>query len=66
MPASISGIETRLWNVDDDLRPSFMLLKPLEYLIPMLGLIFLRSADCKFEWEVQDQPCFSFHRTATS
>jgi len=52
MPASISGIENRLWNVDDDLHPSFM-LKPLEYLIPMLSLILLRYADYKFEWKVQ-------------
>lgn len=55
MPANVSGIEKRLWNGGDNLDASFM-LKPSEYLIPMLGLIFFRYADYKFDWQVQELP----------
>lgn len=48
-------------ELDDDLRTSFM-LKPLEYLIPILDLIFLCYADYKFEWKVQEPPGHSNRR----
>jgi hypothetical protein len=38
------------------------MLKPLGYLIPLLGLILLREADYKFEWKVQELSGRSNHR----
>lgn len=40
-------LETRLWEVADNLRANVG-LKPSEYSTPVLGLIFLRYADFKF------------------
>ena len=43
-----SDIEKRLWNVADHLRANTA-LRPNEFYIPVLGLIFLRYADYKFQ-----------------
>ncbi len=40
-------IEGRLWDAADELRANFK-LKASEYSVPVLGLIFLRYADHKF------------------
>ena len=48
MPANTTDLEKRLWNAADDLRANSK-LKSSEYSMPVLGLIFLRYADYKFE-----------------
>jgi len=47
MPANNTEIEKRLWDAADELRANSR-LKPSEYSVPVLGLIFLRYADHKF------------------
>jgi type I restriction enzyme M protein len=47
MPANYTELEKRLWEASDDLRANSK-LKPSEYSVPVLGLIFLRYADYKF------------------
>lgn len=42
-----NGIESKLWEVADQLRANSK-LKSSEYSVPVLGLIFLRYADHKF------------------
>ncbi|GAB4175181.1 MAG: class I SAM-dependent DNA methyltransferase [Roseiflexaceae bacterium] len=46
--SNIAEIERRLWDAADDLRANSK-LKSSEYSIPVLGLIFLRYADYRFE-----------------
>lgn len=53
MPANYTELEKRLWEASDDLRANSK-LKPSEYSVPVLGLIFLRYADYKFE-QVEQQ-----------
>ena len=48
MPANTTDLEKRLWDAADDLRANSK-LKSSEYSMPVLGLIFLRYADHKFE-----------------
>ena len=48
MPANTTDLEKRLWEAADDLRANSK-LKSSEYSMPVLGLIFLRYADHKFE-----------------
>lgn len=43
-----NAIETRLWDAADELRANSK-LKASEYSVPVLGLIFLRYADHKFQ-----------------
>ncbi|GAB6061173.1 type I restriction-modification system subunit M [Desulfonatronum parangueonense] len=43
-----SNIETRLWGAADELRANSK-LKSSEYSVPVLGLVFLRYADHKFQ-----------------
>ena len=55
MSANNTEIEKRLWDAADELRANSR-LKPSEYSVPVLGLIFLRYADHKFahaEREIQ-------------
>ncbi len=47
MPANTIEIEDRLWDVADNLRANSK-LKSSEFSVPVLGLIFLRYADCVF------------------
>jgi len=47
MPANYSELEKGLWEAADSLRANSS-LKPSEYSVPVLGLIFLRYADFKF------------------
>ncbi len=47
MPTDINGITDRLWAAADELRANSR-LKPAEYSVPVLGLIFLRYADDRF------------------
>jgi type I restriction enzyme M protein len=48
MPTNgIQAIENRLWSAADELRANSR-LRPSEYYLPVLGLIFLRYADHKF------------------
>ena len=47
MPTNNTEIEKRLWDAADELRANSK-LKPSEYSVPVLGLIFLRFADTKF------------------
>ena len=47
MPANTTDLEKRLWNAADKLRANSS-LKPSEYSVPVLGLIFLRYADYRF------------------
>ncbi len=47
MPANTPELEKRLWSAADDLRANSK-LKSQEYSGPVLGLIFLRYADHKF------------------
>ncbi|MBD2184972.1 SAM-dependent DNA methyltransferase [Planktothrix sp. FACHB-1355] len=47
MPANYTELEKRLWEAADELRANSK-LKPSEYSVPVLGLIFLRYADYKF------------------
>ena len=43
-----NNIESRLWDAADELRANSK-LKSSEYSVPVLGLVFLRYADCKFQ-----------------
>ena len=45
---ALNGLENRLWAAADELRANSK-LKSSEYSVPVLGLIFLRFADFKFE-----------------
>ena len=45
--SNTTEIEKRLWEAADELRANSK-LKPSEYSVPVLGLIFLRYADAKF------------------
>ena len=47
MPANNSDIERRLWDAADELRANSR-LRPSEYYLPVLGLLFLRYADHRF------------------
>jgi len=47
MPANYTELEKRLWEDADELRANSK-LKPSEYSVPVLGLIFLGYADYKF------------------
>jgi type I restriction enzyme M protein len=42
MASNNSEFQRRLWEATDQLRAS-------EYSLPVLGLIFLKYADCRFE-----------------
>ena len=53
MPANNTDIEKRLWDAADELRANSK-LKSSEYSVPVLGLIFLRYADHKFEQAEQE------------
>jgi type I restriction enzyme M protein len=48
LPADLGELESRLWDVADELRANSG-LKASEYGTPVLGLIFLRFADARFE-----------------
>ena len=48
MPANTTEIEKRLWEAAGDLRANSK-LKSSEYSMPVLGLIFLRCANYRFE-----------------
>jgi type I restriction enzyme M protein len=48
MPANNTELEKRLWEAADELRANSR-LKSSEYSVPVLGLIFLRYADHRFE-----------------
>ncbi|HNC16461.1 MAG TPA: type I restriction-modification system subunit M N-terminal domain-containing protein, partial [Solirubrobacterales bacterium] len=50
MQANLKELEDRLWDAADDLRANSG-LKASEYGTPVLGLIFLRFADVRFEAE---------------
>jgi type I restriction enzyme M protein len=43
-----NNIESRLWDAEDELRANSK-LKSSEYSVPVLGLVFLRYADHKFQ-----------------
>lgn len=43
-----SNVEARLWEAADELRANSK-LKSSEYSVPVLGLVFLRYADYKFQ-----------------
>ena len=45
---ALNGLENRLWTAADELRANSK-LKASEYSVPVLGLIFLRHADFRFE-----------------
>ncbi|MGB3510563.1 MAG: type I restriction-modification system subunit M N-terminal domain-containing protein [Microcoleaceae cyanobacterium] len=47
MPANYTQVKKKLWETADQLQANFK-LKPSEYSLPVLGLIFLRYADYKF------------------
>ena len=47
MNTNLNELERRLWDAADELRANSK-LKSSEYSIPVLGLIFLLSADNKF------------------
>ena len=47
MPANYTELEKRLWEAADELRANSK-LKPSEYSVPVLGLVFLLYADYKF------------------
>lgn len=53
MPANTNEIEKRLWESADQLRANSS-LSASEYSVPVLGLIFLRYADHKFEAAKQE------------
>jgi type I restriction enzyme M protein len=46
-------IESRLWDAADELRANSK-LKSSEYSVPVLGLVFLRYADQKFQAAAQE------------
>lgn len=48
MSSSLAEVERHLWSAADDLRANSK-LKSSEYSVPVLGLIFLRYADYRFE-----------------
>ena len=48
MQADLAELENRLWDAADELRANSG-LKASEYSAPVLGLIFLRFADARFE-----------------
>jgi type I restriction enzyme M protein len=48
-----NNIEARLWDAADELRANSK-LKSSEYSVPVLGLVFLRYADHKFQTAVQE------------
>lgn len=48
MPANTTEVEKKLWEAADNLRANST-LKASEYSVPVLGLIFLRFADQKFQ-----------------
>lgn len=48
MPTRIQDIEQRLWQAADELRANSK-LSSQEYSVPVLGLIFLRYADYRFQ-----------------
>ena len=45
---AVTGLESRLWGAADELRANSK-FKSSEYSVPVLGVIFLRYADFKFE-----------------
>ena len=47
------AIEARLWDAADELRANSK-LKSAEYSVPVLGLVFLRYADHKFQQAAQE------------
>lgn len=53
MPANYTELEKSLWEAADQLRANSK-LKPSEYSVPVLGLIFLRYADYKFSLVEQE------------
>jgi type I restriction enzyme M protein len=53
MAQTINEVEKRLWGAADELRANSR-LKASEYSVPVLGLIFLRYADCKFAQAEQE------------
>jgi len=53
VPKNNNEIEKRLWDAADELCANSK-LKSSEYSVPVLGLIFLRYADCKFTQSEQD------------
>ena len=63
MPANTTDIEKRLWDAADDLRANSK-LKSSEYPIPVLGLIFLRYADHKFEQAEETLRVETLHATS--
>jgi len=48
MPANNTETERRLWDAADELRANST-LRPSEYYVPVLGLIFLKYADARFQ-----------------
>ena len=48
MPGDLQKISNRLWEAADELRANSN-LKSSEYSVPVLGLIFLKFADSRFE-----------------
>lgn len=58
MPANYTEIEKRLWEAADELRANSK-LKPSEYSVPVLGLIFLLYADYKFALVEQGLCCMN-------
>ena len=61
MPANYTEIEKRLWEAADELRANSK-LKPSEYSVPVLGLIFLLYADYKFALVDQELKASSSRR----
>jgi len=49
-------VEARLWAAADELRANSK-LKPSEYSVPVLGLVFLRYADHKFKAAAKELEC---------
>ena len=50
MQADLSELEAKLWEVADELRANSG-LRASEYSTPVLGLIFLRFAEARFDAE---------------
>ena len=53
MHANLLELEKKLWSAADELRANSE-LKPADYSVPVLGLIFLRYADVKFAHAQQE------------
>ncbi|BDI33994.1 membrane protein [Capsulimonas corticalis] len=53
MPANTTEIEKRLWDAADEFRANSD-LRSFEYSVPVLGLIFLKYADSKFQKAEQE------------